>query len=141
MGARGGTASIERTPPPLHLTEPIATAPVVLVICVDLKVVASMDQDLERVGIVSGASIYPFAWNVLMAARHEGFAGTITTLATAQEPKIQALLGVPPHVAVCTVMPLGRPLKQLTKLRRKTVPEFTTRERWDGPSLTAPGAR
>ena len=56
---------------------------------------ASVDQDLERIGVVSGASVYPFAWNVLMAARHEGFGGTITTLATAQEPKIQALLGIP----------------------------------------------
>jgi nitroreductase len=132
---RVDAATIERTSPPPHLTEPIATAPVVLVICVDLKVVASMDQDLERVGIVSGASIYPFAWNVLMAARHEGFAGTITTLATAQEPKIQALLGIPRHVAVCAVMPLGRPVRVLTKLKRKPVAEFTMRERWGGPSL------
>ncbi len=128
-------ATIERTPPPRHLTEPIARAPVVLVICVDLKVVASMDQDLERVGVVSGASIYPFAWNVLMAARHEGFGGTITTLATAQEPKIQTLLGIPRHVAVCAVMPLGRPVRELTKLKRKSVAEFTMRERWGGPSL------
>jgi len=128
-------ATIERTPPPRHLTEPIAKAPVVLVICVDLKVVASMDQDLERVGVVSGASIYPFAWNVLMAARHEGFGGTMTTLATAQEPKIQTLLGIPRHVAVCAVMPLGRPVRELTKLTRKSVAEFTMRERWGGPSL------
>jgi nitroreductase len=128
-------ATIERTPPPRHLTEPIAKAPVVLVICVDLKVVASMDQDLERVGVVSGASIYPFAWNVLMAARHEGFGGTITTLATAQEPKIQTLLGIPRHVAVCAVMPFGRPVRELTKLKRKSVAEFTMRERWGGPSL------
>jgi nitroreductase len=128
-------ATIERTPPPRHLTEPIAKAPVVLVICVDLKLVASMDQDLERVGVVSGASIYPFAWNVLMAARHEGFGGTMTTLATAQEPKIQALLGIPRHVAVCAVMPLGRPVRELTKLKRKSVAEFTMRERWGGPSL------
>ena len=132
---RVDAATIERTPPPLHLTEPIATAPVVLVICVDLKVVASMDQDLERVGVVSGASIYPFAWNVLMAARHEGFGGTMTTLATAQEPKIQTLLGIPRHVAVCAVMPLGRPVRELTKLTRKSVAEFTMRERWGGPSL------
>src|SRR6266540_2628322 len=103
----GDPATIERTPPPPRLTEPIATAPVVLVICVDLKFVASVDQDLPRIGVVSGASIYPFAWNVLMAARHEGFGGTITTLATAQEPRIQALLGIPSHVAVCAVMPLG----------------------------------
>ena len=128
-------ATIERTPPPARLTEPIAKAPVALVICVDLKVVASMDQDLERIGIVSGASIYPFAWNVLLAARHEGFGGTITTLATAQEPKVQALLGIPKHVAVCAVMPLGRPVRTLTKLKRKPVAEFAMRERWGGPSL------
>ena len=128
-------ATIEKTPPPPHLTEPIAKAPLVLVICVDLKVVASTDQDVKRVGVVSGASIYPFAWNVLMAARHEGFAGTITTLAVAQEAKIQELLGIPRHVAVCAVMPLGRPVRTLTKLKRKTVAEFTMRERWGGPTL------
>jgi nitroreductase len=124
--------TIEGTPPPKRLMEPLAKAPVVLVICVDLKVVASIDQELKRIGIISGASVYPFAWNVLMAARAEGFGGTITTLAIAQEPKIQALLGLPSHVAVAAVMPLGRPVAMLSKLKRKTVPEFATRERWDG---------
>ena len=129
---------IERTPAPARLTEPIARAPMVLVICVDLKVVASMDQNLDRVGIVSGASIYPFAWNILLAARHEGFAGTITTLAVAQEPKVKELLGVPSHVAVCAVMPLGRPSRELTRLRRKGVSEFAVRERWGGETFGSP---
>ena len=100
---RVDAATIERTPAPPHLTETVTKAAVVLVICVDLKVVASTDQNLERVGVISGASIYPFAWNILLAARHEGFAGTITTLAVAEEPRIQALLGIPPHVAVAAV--------------------------------------
>jgi nitroreductase len=132
---RVDAATIERTVAPKRLMEPIAKAPVVLVICVDLKVVASTDQDVKRVGIVSGASIYPFAWNVLMAARHEGFGGTITTLAVAQEATIQKMLGIPPHVAVASVMPLGRPVRQLTKLKRKPVPEFAMRERWGGPAF------
>ena len=126
---------IERTPPPPHLTESLRLAPVVLVVCVDLKVVASTDQALPRVGVISGASIYPFAWNILLAARQEGFGGTITTLACAQEPKIQALLGIPSHVAVAAVMPLGKPVKQLSKLRRKSVGEFAMRERWGGAPL------
>jgi nitroreductase len=133
---RVDAATIERTQPPARLTEPFAKAPVVLVICVDLKVVASIDQYLERVGVISGASIYPFAWNVLMGARQEGYGGTITTLAIAQEPKIQELLGIPRHVAVCAVMPLGRPARRLTRLKRRPVAEFTTRERWNGPSFT-----
>lgn len=130
-------ATIEATPAPPHLVEPVLKAPVVLVIGVDLKLVASMDQNLARVGVVSGASIYPFAWNVLLAARHEGYAGTITTLAIAQEPTLQALLGLPPHVAVAAVMPLGRPVKALTRLKRKPVPEFAMLERWGGPPLAA----
>lgn len=132
-------ATIERTPVPPSLTEPLLRAAVVLVICVDLKVVASTDQYLDRVGIISGASIYPFAWNILLAARHEGYGGTITTLAVAEEPKLKELLGIPGHVAVCAVMPLGRPARQVTKLRRKAVPEFTMRERWGGEPIT-PGA-
>lgn len=128
-------AAVERTPVPARLTEPLRQAPVVLVICVDLKVVAATDQDLTRVGVVSGASIYPFAWNILLAARQEGFGGTITTLAVAQEPALKRLLGIPDHVAVCAVIPLGRPARLLTRLRRKAVPEFAMRERWDGPPL------
>src|SRR5262245_38897051 len=39
---RVDAATIEATPAPPRLTESIATAPVVLVLCVDLKVVASI---------------------------------------------------------------------------------------------------
>jgi nitroreductase len=130
-------ATIERTQPPARLTEPFVKAPVVLVVCVDLKVVASIDQLLARVGVISGASVYPFAWNILMGARQEGYGGTITTLPVAREAKLQELLGIPRHVAVCAVMPLGRPARTLTKLRRKPVGEFATRERFDGPPLSA----
>ena len=134
---RVSAETIEATQPPKRLTEPLAKAPVLLVICVDLKVVASIDQNLSRIGVVSGASVYPFAWNVLMSARAEGFGGTITTLAVAQEPRIKELLGIPSHVAVCAVMPLGRPVTMLSKLKRKPVAEFATRERWGGAAFGA----
>tara|TARA_B100000745_G_scaffold104601_1_gene66845 strand:- start:1688 stop:2356 length:669 start_codon:yes stop_codon:yes gene_type:complete len=123
---------IEATPPPSRLTEPYTSSDVVLVIIVDLKVVASTDQHLDRVGVISGASIYPFAWNILMAARHEGCGGTITTLAAAAEPEIQALFNIPTEFAVAAVIPLGRPVKQLTKLKRLPVEEMVTREQFDG---------
>ena len=81
--------TIENTQVPARLRESFIQAPVVLVVCVDLRVVASTDQYLERVGVISGASIYPFVWNILMAARHEGYGGTITTLAVAQEARVK----------------------------------------------------
>ncbi|HXG14651.1 MAG TPA: nitroreductase family protein [Calidithermus sp.] len=131
-------AVVERTAVPPRLVEPILKAAVVLVICVDLRVVAATDQNLDRVGVVSGASIYPFAWNILLAAREQGFGGTLTTLAVAEEPRLQALLGIPRHVAVAAVMPLGRPARVLRRLRRKPVEEFTMRERWGGEPLLPP---
>jgi nitroreductase len=129
---------IAATPVPPLLTEPYRRAPVLLAVCVDLSVVASIDQDLPRVGIASGASIYPFAWNILLAARNEGLGGTLTTMPIAREPDLQQLLGLPPHVAVATIITLGRPARQLTRLRRKPVEAFTTLERFDGPPLRRP---
>lgn len=126
---------IAATEVPDAYTRPVLTAPVVLVFCVDLGVVAAMDQDLDRVGVVAGASVYPLVWNVLLAARNEGFGGTITTMAVAEEPAVQELLGIPERYAVAAVVPLGRPVKQLTKLWRVEVADLATWERFDGEPL------
>jgi nitroreductase len=131
-------ATIDRTPVPARLTEPFLKAAVVLVVCVDLQVVAATDQYLQRVGVISGASIYPFIWNILLAARHEGYGGTITTLAVAQEARLHELFGLPAHIAVCALMPLGKPVQQLTRLTRKAVSQFAMHERWGGAPFTTP---
>ncbi len=128
---------IEQTPAPSMLVEPFIKADVVIVVCVNLSVVASMDQDLERVGMISGASIYPLVWNILLAARHEGCGGTITTLAAAREPEMKALLNLPDDFAIAAVVPLGRPVKQLTKLKRRPVADFVTINRFDGAPFEA----
>jgi nitroreductase len=127
---------IERTAVPARMTEPLLKAPVVLAVCVDLRAVAAVDQHLDRVGIIAGASVYPFVWSILLAARNEGFGGTLTTIAIAEEPKLKELLGIPAHVAVAAIVPLGRPVKQLNKLRRKQVGEFAVRGRWGGEPLS-----
>lgn len=114
---------------------PLRTAEVVLVVCVDLNVVAAFDQHLDRVGLIAGASVYPFAWNILLAARNEGFGGVLTTAAVAEEPRVKELLGIPDDYAVAALLPIGRPVKQVRKLTRKPVAEFATRERFDGAPL------
>jgi nitroreductase len=111
---------------------PLREAAVVLVICVDLGVVAAFDQDLDRIGLIAGASVYPFAWNVLLAARNEGYGGSLTTAVVAEEPRVKQLLGVPENYAIAAVLPLGKPIRQLTKLKRKSVAEIATVERFDG---------
>ena len=127
---------IAATDVPESFTRPVLTAGAVLVVCVDLGLVAAMDQDLERIGLVAGASVYPLVWNILLAARNEGFGGTITTMAVAEEPAVRELLGIPEQYAVAAVVPLGKPVRQLTRLRRRAVREYVTRERFDGPAFT-----
>lgn len=126
---------IAATDVPDSFTEPLRTAGAVLVVCVDLGLVAATDQHLDRIGLISGASVYPLVWNVLLAARNEGFGGTITTMAVAEEPAVKDLLGIPDRFAVAAVVPLGEPVREVTKLRRNAVEEFVTRERFDGPAL------
>jgi len=123
----------------IPLFEQLDRAPVVLVVAVDLRFVASMDKDLDRIGVVSGASVYPLAWNILLSARNEGFGGALTTLLASAEPAAQELLGLEPHEAIAAMLPLGRPVKQLTKLSRKPVEEFVFLERAGGAPLTPPG--
>jgi nitroreductase len=129
-------STIAATEVPAHLTAPLHAASVVLVVCVDLGVVAATDQNLDRIAVIPGASVYPFAWNLLLAARNEGYGGVLTTMIAAEEPRAKALLGVPDSYAIAAVLPLGKPARQLTKLRRRPVSEFATRERFDGDPFT-----
>lgn len=126
---------IDATEVPEAFVAPFLQAPVVLVVSVDLGVVAAIDQDLDRVGLAGGASVYPLVWNVLLAARNEGYGGTITTMAIAEEAHVRQLLGIPDTHAVAALLPLGKPARQLTKLRRQPVGQFVTRDRFDGPAF------
>lgn len=123
---------IAATEVPASFTAPLLEAAVVLVVCVDLRAVAAVDQDLDRIGVISGASVYPLVWNILLAARNEGFGGTITTTAVAEEPGVKELLGIPDPYAVACVVPMGKPVKQLTRLTRVAVADLARREHWNG---------
>lgn len=115
----------------------LEAAPVLLVVGVDLRVVASVDAGLDRVGVASGGSIYPFVHNILLAARARGYGSALTTFFSAEEPEVQQLLGLPPEVALAALVPIGRPRRVLTKLRREPVASFARLERFDGPPLDA----
>jgi nitroreductase len=110
----------------------IESAAALLVVTLDLTRVTAMDSGLGRLSISAGGSVYPFAHNVLLAARNAGYGGVITTVLVRQEPAVKELLGIPPgHALACTI-PLGRPTRLITRLRRNRVEEFTTLERFDG---------
>ena len=116
---------------------PLRDAPVVMVVCVDLSVVAAFDQNLDRIGVIAGASVYPLVWNILLAARNEGYGGVLTTSAVAEEPRVKELLGMPGDYAIAALLPLGKPVRQLTKLSRRPVAEIASCERFDGEPFNA----
>ncbi|MFT7598137.1 MAG: nitroreductase [Acidimicrobiales bacterium] len=84
-----------------------------------------------------GASIYPFCHNILLGARNAGYGGALTTMLSSAEPEVQQFLRLESHEAVCAMLTLGKPPKQLTKLSRKPVEDFAFNERADGSPLTA----
>lgn len=121
---------------PWPFMDAIEDSPVLLVIAADLRVIAAVDTDLDRVGVVAGASVYPFAQNILLAARHEGLGGVLTTFLVRQEPAAQELLRLPKWMAITSLIALGVPEHQNSKLTRRPVSEFATVDRFDGPPLT-----
>ena len=133
--SRVSAEQIAQTQVPQTMLDNLTGAPVILLVFVDLSVVASFDSHLNRVGVISGASIYPFVWNILLAARNEGLGGTLTTFAAGAENDVKAHFGVPGEMALAAMIPMGQPLKQLTKLTRKPVADFVRKEHWNGEAL------
>ena len=48
---------------------PSPNVPALLVVASEIGLIAAMDAELDRHGIVAGVSVYPFCWSVLLAAR------------------------------------------------------------------------
>lgn len=109
--------------------------PAMLVVCADLEALAATDRDLVRYAVVGGASVYPFVWNILLAARERGLGGVITTVATRHEDELRETLAIPSTFAVAAIVALGYPTRRHVQLTRRPVKEFTTLDSFNGPSF------
>jgi len=120
---------------PNALIDDIQQVPVVLAVAADLREIAIMDGNLDRPPVVGGASIYPFCWSILLAARAHGLGGVLTTFLSRAEPAVAPTLGLPADHALVATIFLGVPTHQNTKLRRNPVNSFAFIDRFDGDSL------
>ena len=121
---------------PLPVADDFDQAPVMLAVLVELSQLAAVDVELDRHGMAAGASIYPFCWQIVLAARAQGLAGVMTTVAVRYEPDVLRLLGAPDGWALAAIVTLGHVGKLVTKLKRKLVEGFTTVDRFDGSPLS-----
>jgi nitroreductase len=117
------------------LAEALDTAPALLLVLADLTALAAVDRDLARYTFAGGASVYPFVWSILLAARAEGLGGVITTMAMRREDDVRELFAVPETCAVAALVVLGRPVAAARRLRRLPVEEFTWVDRYQGPAF------
>jgi nitroreductase len=117
--------------------ERLDEVPVLLVLLADLRALAAIDRDEDGYQFVGGASLYPFAWSILLAAHDVGLGGVLTTMVRRRQADVLELLGVTDAtLAVAGVLALGRPTARATRLSRQAVEAFTTIDAVDGPALT-----
>jgi nitroreductase len=129
-GARAG---------PGGFAEHLDQVPALIMVLADLRKLATVDRGFDRYTLVGGASVYPFVWSLLLAARDEGLGGVMTTMVVRREAEVRAVFDIPDHMTVAALVALGRPVHQPRKLTRQAVEEFTTIDRLDGPALRGPG--
>jgi nitroreductase len=117
-----------------HLDE----VPVHLVLGVQLADLAVTDAALPRTSIVGGASVYPFAQNLLLALRNEGLGASMTTLLVPAEAEVRELLGIPEEVALAAHIGAGHRADPWPKqLSRRPVSDFAFAERFGEPFTAA----
>lgn len=143
---RAAEAAARRSAPELaaagrddgSFAESLDRVPVLLAVTANLGRLAAVDRDLDGYPLAGGASIHPFVWSILLAARAEGLGGVITTMAVARRAEVLEVLHAPPETTLAAVVALGWPEHQPTRLRRAPVAAFATVDHCDGPPLVEP---
>jgi nitroreductase len=114
--------------------ENLGAVPVHLVLGVRLADLAVTDESLPRTSIVGGASVYPFAQNLLLALRNEGLGASMTTLLVPAEREVRELLAIPEDIALAAHIGVGHRAEEWPEaLSRRPVEEFAFAERFGQP--------
>jgi nitroreductase len=123
-----------------HMANHFAEIPVLVVVCAVFGDLTRTDADLDRPGVVGGASIYPSVQNLMLAARNEGLGTTLTTILCAFEPQVRELLGIPAELITCATIALGYPERPLPKkLSRAPVASMVFSEHYGTPLFPPEG--
>jgi nitroreductase len=112
----------------VHLGE----SPALILACLDTRKLGRMADGAGTIVSPQSAyaSIFPAVQNLMLAARGLGLGTTLTTLHAAVEGEIRSLLGIPPHMHVAALIPLGYPLKAFRVTKRRPAGEVLFYDRW-----------
>ena len=76
------------------------------------------------------ASIFPAVQNLMLAARGLGVGSTLTTVFSSVEAELRASVGIPAHMHIAALVPLGYPLRPFRVTKRKPVDAVAFLDRW-----------
>jgi nitroreductase len=124
---------------PGGFAEHLDQVPALILVLADLRKLATVDRGFDHYTLAGGASVYPFVWSLLLAARSEGLAGVITTMVVRREAEVRVAFDLPDYMTVAALVALGRPVHQPSRLKRQAVETFVTVDRLDGPALRGAG--
>jgi nitroreductase len=77
-----------------------------------------------------GASVYPAAQNLLLAARALGYGGVLTVFNVFVDAELHSLLDIPDDVFIAATITLGRPAGGHGPVRRRPMGELVFEDRW-----------
>ena len=111
-----------------HFVDHLERVPVVVLVCL---------ERYRDANAYEGASVYPAAQNLLLAARALGYGGALTMWHLAVEAELRELLEIPDHVALSACITLGRPAGRHGPVRRRPIAELVFHDGWDRPAAWA----
>lgn len=113
----------------------LAIVPVHIVTFLDrpkMRVERGSADDLFNFGATYG-SMFPAIELLMLTARALGIGTAMTTMLSSREPETKALLGVPEHYQLITLIPMGYPADGFKRPYRKPVWPRIHMDRWDRP--------
>lgn len=118
-----------------HFVDHLEDVPVIVLVCL---------RRHRAPNAYEGASVYPAAQNLLLAARALGYGGALTMWHLSVEAELRAVLGVPDDVALSACITLGRPAGAHGPVRRRPLHDVVFDDHWGAPAewaLDPPGTR
>lgn len=118
-----------------HLAVHLHEAPVLVLCGLDTTRLGPMADG--RGGIVAPlsayASIFPAAQNLMLAARGLGIGSTLTTVLHGADAALRAVVGMPAHIHIAALVPLGYPTRPFRVTSRRPLQEVAFLDRWGTP--------
>jgi nitroreductase len=117
------------------LAEHLDQAPVLLLCGLDTRQLGPMADAHGTILAPQSAyaSIFPAVQNLMLAARGLGIGSTLTTVFAGVEAELRRVVGLPDHVHIAALVPLGYPLRPFRVTTRKPLREVAFLDRWGKP--------